>query len=81
MILITGMYNIQLSNGTMVKDNIGHVEAGASNVQMSVESIMPGFGNIFIALATFFFAFTSLITYSYKAETSLAFFNSSRKEK
>ncbi|MGY0411988.1 alanine/glycine:cation symporter family protein [Staphylococcus sp. mip270_02] len=80
MILITGMYNIQLENGTIVKDNIGNVEAGASNVQMSIETLFPGFGSAFVAIATFFFAFTSLITYSYKAESSLAFFNSERKK-
>lgn len=80
MVLITGMYNVQLDDGTMVENNIGAVEAGSNNVQLSVETILPGLGGPFVAVAIFFFAFTSLITYSYKAETSLAYLNSNRKK-
>lgn len=81
MVLITGMYNVQLDDGTMVENNIGAVEAGSNNVQLSVETILPGLGGPFVAVAIFFFAFTSLITYSYKAETSLAYLNRNRKKK
>lgn len=81
MVITTGMYNVQLSDGTMVANNIGTVEAGASNVQLAVESFVSGLGAPFVAIAIFFFAFTSLITYSYKAETSLAFMNRNRENK
>ncbi|WP_085991007.1 alanine/glycine:cation symporter family protein [Oceanobacillus senegalensis] len=81
MILITGMYNVESPNGSVIVNNIGKVEAGSSNVQLAVETVLPGFGAPFIAIAIFFFAFTSLITYSYKAETSLAYLNRNRKEK
>jgi alanine or glycine:cation symporter, AGCS family len=81
MVIITGMYNVESPDGSMIVNNIGEVEAGSSNVQLAVETILPGLGAPFIAIAIFFFAFTSLITYSYKAETSLAYINRNRKEK
>lgn len=81
MVIITGMYNVELANGTTVVNNIGEMEAGSSNVQLAVESVLPGLGGPFVAIAIFFFAFTSLITYSYKAETSLAYMNRNRKVK
>nr|MBF6634978.1 alanine:cation symporter family protein [Planococcus sp. (in: firmicutes)] len=81
MILITGMYNVESPNGTAILTNLDGVEPGSTNSQLAIESVLPGFGAPFIAIAIFFFAFTSLITYSYKAETSLAFINRNRKVK
>ncbi|RBW68518.1 alanine/glycine:cation symporter family protein [Bacillus taeanensis] len=81
MILVTGMYNVESPSGSSIVNNVGEVEPGSIYSQMAVESVLPGFGAPFVALAIFFFAFTSLITYSYKAETSLAFINRNRKVK
>ena len=36
---------------------------------------MPGFGNYFVAIALFFFAFTTIVAYYYIAETNIAFVN------
>ncbi len=36
---------------------------------------MPGFGNIFVAVALFFFAFTTIVAYYYIAETNIAYIN------
>jgi AGCS family alanine or glycine:cation symporter len=81
MILVTGMYNVESPSGESLINNIGEVEAGAGNAQLAVESVLPGLGAPFVAISIFFFAFTSLITYSYKAETSLAYINRNRKVK
>jgi alanine or glycine:cation symporter, AGCS family len=81
MILVTGMYNVESPSGSIILNNIGEVEPGASNAQLAVESVLPGLGAPFVAISIFFFAFTSLITYSYKAETSLAYINRNRKVK
>ncbi|MGO4890530.1 alanine/glycine:cation symporter family protein [Anaerobacillus sp. MEB173] len=81
MILLTNMYNVVSPSGSSIMNNIGEVEPGSNNAQLAVESVLPGFGAPFVALAIFFFAFTSLITYSYKAETSLAYINRNRKVK
>jgi len=36
---------------------------------------MPGFGNMFVAVALFFFAFTTIVAYYYIAETNIAYIN------
>ncbi|MFC5589508.1 alanine/glycine:cation symporter family protein [Sporosarcina soli] len=79
MILITGLYNVQPSGSKALATNIPGVEAGAMNVQLAVDSVFTGFGHIFIALALFFFCFTTMIAYYYKSETSLAFINRNQK--
>lgn len=69
MIIITGMYNVK---GASV-NNVPGLEAGAPNVQMAVGSILVGFGSKFLAIALFFFCFTTMIAYYYKTETSLSY--------
>ncbi|MCF6409535.1 alanine/glycine:cation symporter family protein [Pseudalkalibacillus salsuginis] len=81
MILLTGMYNVVSPNGGTIINNIGDAEPGSINAQLAIESVWPGFGAPFVAIAILFFAFTSIITYSYKAETSLAYINRNRKVK
>jgi AGCS family alanine or glycine:cation symporter len=81
MILLTGMYNVVSPSGSAIRSTIGDVDPGSINTQLAIESVLPGFGAPFVAIAIFFFAFTSIITYSYKAETSLAYINRNRKVK
>lgn len=49
------------------------IEAGASYTQHAVDSALPGFGAPFVAIALFFFAFTTLMAYYYIAETNVAY--------
>ncbi|MFD1394792.1 alanine/glycine:cation symporter family protein [Kroppenstedtia eburnea] len=79
MILITGMYNVQPEGGQMIVNNLGKVEAGPYFTQAAVESSLPGFGAPFVAIALFFFAFTTIMAYYYMAETNLAYINRQRK--
>ncbi len=77
MILITGMYNVEGAG-------IFNVAAGtAANspafTQMAIESVMPGFGNPFVAVALFFFSFTTLMAYYYIAESNVAYIRRSFK--
>ncbi|MCV5941711.1 alanine:cation symporter family protein, partial [Escherichia coli] len=41
--------------------------------QMAIESALPGVGKPFIAVALFFFAFTTILAYYYIAETNIAY--------
>ena len=41
--------------------------------QLALESVMGGFGKVFVAIALFFFAFTTLLAYYYIAETNVAY--------
>lgn len=77
MILITGMYNVQgtLEAGQFIVQNVGAtVEIGSpAFTQMAVSTVFGGFGQIFVALAVFFFAFTTIIAYYYIAETNITY--------
>ncbi|MCK8059101.1 MULTISPECIES: sodium:alanine symporter family protein [unclassified Fusibacter] len=73
MILITGMYNIYDTAGNILVENIAGVEPGPAFTQMALDSFIPGFGSSFIAIALFFFAFTTLMAYYYYAESNVAY--------
>ncbi|HGU9809573.1 TPA: alanine/glycine:cation symporter family protein [Enterobacter hormaechei] len=75
MLLITGLYNVQGVDGATLYTGIAGVAAGPGYVQTAMESMMPGFGNYFVAIALFFFAFTTIIAYYYIAETNIAYIN------
>ncbi|EOZ4763231.1 alanine/glycine:cation symporter family protein [Enterobacter hormaechei] len=75
MLLITGLYNVQGVDGAALYTGIAGVAAGPGYVQTAMESMMPGFGNYFVAIALFFFSFTTIIAYYYIAETNIAYIN------
>ncbi|NDV14158.1 alanine/glycine:cation symporter family protein [Crenobacter caeni] len=75
MLLITGQYNVQGPDGEAIYTGIAGVAAGPGYVQTAMESIMPGFGAAFVAVALLFFAFTTIVAYYYIAETNIAYIN------
>jgi len=77
MILITHSYNVVDGNGTPLA-GFHFVDAAIDPntptfTQLAVESALPGFGKPFVAIALFFFAFTTLLAYYYIAETNVAY--------
>lgn len=76
MILITGAYNVQgAMEGAFLVQNLPP-EIGANGpvfTQLAIESALPGVGKPFIALALFFFSFTTILAYYYIAETNIAY--------
>ncbi len=75
MILITGMYNVKPDGAAPIVNNLGDVEPGPIFTQQAVETVFPGFGAPFVAIALLFFAFTTIMAYYYMAETNLAYLN------
>ena len=75
MLLSTGMYNVRHPDGSMLVNGLPGVEAGPGYTQAAVESVMPGFGSSFVALALTLFAFTTIVAYYYIAETNLTYIN------
>jgi len=75
MILIGGTYNVQGPNESLIVENVAaNTEiASPAFTQMAVDSVLTGFGDIFVALALFFFAFTTLLAYYFIAEVNLAY--------
>lgn len=75
MILITGAYNVHGAGDTFLIQNLAAtVDANSPGfTQLAIESVMPGFGNPFVATALFFFSFTTLLAYYYIAESNVAY--------
>ncbi|WP_025652145.1 MULTISPECIES: alanine/glycine:cation symporter family protein [Psychrobacter] len=84
MILSTGMYNIQCTvankcttaaDGEFIVSNIDTATEISSPAftQMAMESVYGVYGNSFIALAVFFFAFTTILAYYYIAEVNVTY--------
>lgn len=57
------------------------IKEGAAYTQYAVESALPGFGAPFVAIALFFFAFTTIMAYYYIAETNVAYLFKGQTEK
>lgn len=79
MILITQQYNVvgELPAGQFI---VQHVDAAteigsAAFTQMALFSVFGNFGQIFVGIALFFFAFTTILAYYYIAETNIAYLN------
>lgn len=77
MILITGMYDVKPEGMAPISNKLGNTEPSVYT-QLAVESVLPNFGASFLAVSLFFFCFTTLVSYYYKAETNLAFLISKR---
>jgi AGCS family alanine or glycine:cation symporter len=75
MILMTGAYNVHPENGAEIITNLPVATDinSPAFTQLALESVMGGFGKTFVAVALFFFAFTTLLAYYYIAETNVAY--------
>ncbi len=75
MILITGAYNVHDPAGGFLIQNVPATldPNSPAFTQYAVDSVATGIGKPFVALALFFFAFTTLLAYYYIAETNVAY--------
>ncbi len=75
MILITGAYNVHPAGQEFIVQNLPAevIIDSPAFTQLALESVMGGFGKTFVAVALFFFAFTTLLAYYYIAETNVAY--------
>lgn len=75
MILITQQYYVSgldaAVSGGVLGSNV--IISSPAFTQLALESVMGGFGKTFVAVALFFFAFTTLLAYYYIAETNVAY--------
>lgn len=75
MILITGAFNVGSAETGFIIQNVAADTAANSPAftQMAIESVMPGVGNPFVAIALFFFSFTTLMAYYYISESNVVY--------
>ncbi|WP_141494586.1 alanine/glycine:cation symporter family protein [Kytococcus schroeteri] len=73
MILLTKSYNVADPDGKMIVEYMPGENPGANYTQAAIDSVFPGFGPAFVAVAMFFFAFTTLLSFGFYAETNVAY--------
>ncbi|MGL4485153.1 MAG: alanine/glycine:cation symporter family protein [Anaerovoracaceae bacterium] len=72
MILSTGTYNvINEKTGAFITENLVGVDAGTKYTQAAIDTLMPGVGAGFIAVAVFFFAFTTLLSFAFYTDANV----------
>lgn len=79
MLLITGKYNVQNpaagSDGAVpfLYEGARNIASGPGYTQSAMDTVFPGLGSYFVAIALFFFAFTTIVAYYYIAETNISY--------
>ena len=80
MLLMTGKYNVynpafESGNGVseFLYSGAQNMAVGPGYTQSAMDSVFPGFGSYFVAIALFFFAFTTILAYYYIAETNVSY--------
>jgi AGCS family alanine or glycine:cation symporter len=73
MLLLTGTYNVSDGRGGYLVNNLPGVEASPVWTQQGIDSLIRGFGAPFVAIALFFFAFTTLMAYAFYTESNVAY--------
>lgn len=71
MILLTNSFNVIGADGTLITENLPGVPVGSSFVQNGLATVFGGIAPFAVALSIFFFAFTTIISYYYIAETNV----------
>lgn len=80
MVLVTNSYNVvDPVTGENIVSYMGDVAAGAIYAQTAADSVLPGIGSPLVAIALFFFAFTSLMAAYYIGETNVVYFMGDEK--
>jgi len=77
MILITQQYNVVPEGSAAIVQNLPLATeiSGPAFTQLAVDSVLPGVGKPFIALALFFFAFTTVLAYFFIADNNISYIN------
>ena len=72
-ILFTGKYNIKHPEGHFLVENIPGVEPGSQYTVSAIAAHFPSIAGQFVAIAIFFFAFTTIIAYYFIAESNIKY--------
>ncbi len=80
-IIFSGLYNVKDGKGGFIYQQLPNVEEGAKFTQAAISEHFPAIGDIFVALALLFFAFTTALAYYFIAESNLYFLQKNKINK
>ncbi len=81
MILSTGMYNVvNEETGEMITENLPGLAPGVTYTQRAIDTLLHGGGSAFIAVAVFFFAFTTLLSFVLYTDTNISYLMRGKNE-
>ncbi|MGW4391830.1 alanine/glycine:cation symporter family protein [Streptomyces sp. NPDC004685] len=81
LLVVTGAYNVTDPAGGFLVENVPGAVAGPNFMQEAIDSSLPGWGAVFVAIAVAMFAFTSMVFFFYVAQTNLVFLLGDRRSK
>ncbi|MFM9371912.1 alanine/glycine:cation symporter family protein [Streptomyces sp. Da 82-17] len=81
MIVITGAYHVKDPAGGFLVNNVPGTVAGPNFMQEAIDTGLPGWGSVFVAIAILLFAFTSQVFFFYVASTNLVFLLGERRNR
>ena len=73
MMVVSGKFNVTNASGEFVVNNMPGIPVGANWVQESIDTLIPGWGAGFVAVAVLLFGFTCLLAYFYVANSNLLY--------
>ncbi|MFJ2619988.1 alanine/glycine:cation symporter family protein [Glutamicibacter sp. NPDC087344] len=73
MMVVSGKFNVSDGSGGFFINNVPGVDAGANWVQEAIDTVIPGWGAGFIAVAVLLFGFACLLAYFYVANSNLLY--------
>ena len=79
MILLTGSYNVTNPAGGFLVENLQGINYGSAYTQIAVDTLFNGFGSSFVAIALFFFSFTTVLASMYQSESSMSYITTNKK--
>ena len=81
MMVVSGKFNVTNPDGGFFIENLPGVAVGPNWVQESINTLAPGWGPAFVAVAVLMFGFACLLAYFYVANTNLLYLLDGRKGK
>lgn len=73
MMVVSGKFNVSNPDGGFFIENLPGVDVGPNWVQEAINTLAPGWGPAFVAIAVLMFGFACLLAYFYVANTNLLY--------
>jgi len=79
MMVVSGKFNVADGSGGFLVENLPGTAVGPGWVQAAIDTLIPGWGAGFVAIAVLLFGFTCLLAYFYVANSNLLYLLNGRR--